>query len=237
MWKNGIRKPGRRIDDFVSFIDFAPTFLEAAGLPVPQAAGMQPVEGKSLTDIFSSSKEGVVNPTRDHVLIGKERHDVGRPHDWGYPVRGIVKGKYLYVKNYEPARWPAGNPETGYLNTDGGATKTLLLQKRRNGQDEGHWQMNFGKRGEEELYDLSKDPDCVINLVSIPEYASILQQLRMQMEDELKAQNDPRMSGKGEVFDNYPYSGEVKGFYERYMRGEKPKAGWVNESDFEKEPK
>ena len=31
-------KPGRVLDDFVSFTDFAPTFLEAAGLPVPALA-------------------------------------------------------------------------------------------------------------------------------------------------------------------------------------------------------
>ena len=30
MWKDGIRNPGRSVDDFVNFIDFAPTFLELA---------------------------------------------------------------------------------------------------------------------------------------------------------------------------------------------------------------
>ena len=43
------------------------------------------------------------------------------------------------------------------------------------------------------------------------------------------------MFGKGHVFDEYePTSGA--GFYEKYMRGEKPRAGWVSETDFEKEP-
>ena len=32
MWPKGITSPGRTIDDYVSFIDFAPTFVEAAGL-------------------------------------------------------------------------------------------------------------------------------------------------------------------------------------------------------------
>ncbi|MGN6547875.1 MAG: hypothetical protein ACTHK7_22760, partial [Aureliella sp.] len=64
-------------------------------------------------------RSGQIEPERDHVLIGKERTDVGRPHDWGYPIRGIVTAEYLYLHNYEPSRWPAGNPETGYLDTDG----------------------------------------------------------------------------------------------------------------------
>ena len=43
--------------------------------------------------------------------------------------------------------------------------------------------------------------------------------------------------GKGQVFEEYPYAEErMRGFYERYMKGEKLKAGWVNESDFEKAP-
>ena len=44
------------------------------------------------------------------------------------------------------------------------------------------------------------------------------------------------MFGKGDVFDNYPYSGEsTDNFYRRYMGGEKIKAGWVRPTDFEKE--
>ena len=45
------------------------------------------------------------------------------------------------------------------------------------------------------------------------------------------------MAGKGHLFDDYIYSGEsTRNFYERYMSGEKMKAGWVNPTDFEKEP-
>ena len=97
--------------------------------------------GTSLTNLFGG-EAGTPN-RRDHVLIGKERHDVGRPHDQGYPVRGIVKGDFLYLQNFEPDRWPAGNPETGYLNTDGGATKTVILNQRRNGTDTKRWEWCF----------------------------------------------------------------------------------------------
>ena len=83
---------------------------------------------------------------RPNILIGKERHDVGRRHDWGFPVRGIVKGGVLNLRNFEPTRWPAGNPETGYLNTDGSPTKTVILDGRTNPQTERFWQWSFGKR-------------------------------------------------------------------------------------------
>jgi arylsulfatase A-like enzyme len=89
MWKDGLRKPGRKVSDIVSFVDLAPTFIEVAGLKWEQT-GMATAAGRSLTDILLSEKSGIVNPARDHMLIGKERHDVGRPHDWGYPMRGII---------------------------------------------------------------------------------------------------------------------------------------------------
>jgi arylsulfatase A-like enzyme len=235
MWPNGIKNKGRKIEDFVSFIDIAPTVLEAAGITV-EKSGMQEMTGESLKDIFDSEKEGIINPGRDRVLIGKERHDVGRPNDVGYPIRGIVKGNYLYVKNYESDRWPAGNPETGYLNTDGGATKTVILNMRRTGENTSYWDLNFGKRMEEELYDLSQDPDCLQNLALNTEFGPIKTTLHEQMESELRSQEDPRMFGKGYIFDQYKYVNPGdSSFYSRYMRGEKMKANWVNESDFEKE--
>ncbi len=240
MWKRGIKASGgmsgRTVDDYVSFADFAPTLVELAGLKWNQT-GMQPTVGRSLKDILFSGKSGRVNPRRDHVLVGKERHDIGRPNDVGYPIRGIVKNDMLYLHNYETERWPAGNPETGYLNCDGGATKTEILQARREGRDQRYWMLAFGKRPAEELYDLTNDPDCLNNLANDPAYRVRKMGLKQQSERELRAQGDPRMFGKGYIFDRYVYANpEQRNFYERFRRGEKVKAFWVNDSDFEKEP-
>lgn len=232
MWKNHLKQPGRTVSDYVSFIDLAPTFLEVAGLPWEES-GMASTPGHSLTEILFSSKSGRVNSNRDHVLIGKERHDVGRPHDWGYPIRGIVKEEFLYLQNFETDRWPAGNPETGYLNTDGSPTKTVVLDSRTDPALHPYWELCFGKRPEEELYLLNEDPDCIHNLAPLPQYQAVKSKLKKQLHSELKQQKDPRMFGRGEVFDNYPYAnGGNKNFYERYRNGEDVRAGWVNPSDF-----
>jgi arylsulfatase A-like enzyme len=230
MWPRGIASTRRVVDDYVSFVDLASTLVDVAGLKWSDT-GMQPTIGRSLTDILA----GKSSAQRDHVLVGKERHDVGRPHDWGYPVRGIVRGETLYLRNYEPDRWPAGNPETGYLNTDGSPTKTDILNARREGRETRFWELAFGKRAQEELYDLKQDPDCLRNLANDPQYQARKQQLRELMERELRAQDDPRQFGRGEIFDRYVYADETtRNFYERFMRGEKLKAGWVNETDFER---
>jgi arylsulfatase A-like enzyme len=231
-WPAGVKAPGRVIDDFVDFTDLAPTFLDLAGI-APRDTGMMPITGKSWRPIFQSTQSGRVVAARDHVLIGKERTDVGRPQDAGYPIRGIVTAGHLYLRNYEPTRWPAGNPETGYLDTDGSPTKTLILELGRKNRADRFWQLNFGLRPADELYDLTTDPDCAKNVAAAqPERVAAL---RNRMETALKAQNDPRMSGQGHIFDAYqPTSGA--GFYEKFIRGEKPNAGWVSDSDFEPQP-
>ncbi len=233
MWENGIRSPGRVVDDFVSFIDLAPTFLELAGIS-SDMSGMAAIQGNSLADIFFSGKDGVVNESHDHVLIGKERHDVGRPHDWGYPIRGIVKGDFLYIRNFEPGRWPAGNPETGYLNCDGSPTKTVILNRHRQDTADVFWRLSFGKRIQDELYNIKTDPECLVNLAADKNHKNLMESMRKQLFDELREQGDPRMAGRGHIFDEYPYAGKHSAhFYERYMSGEKLNAGWVSPSDFE----
>ncbi len=229
MWKNGVKKPGRVIEDFVSFIDFAPTFLELAGVD-QKNTHMQPIEGKSLVNILNANE----SLDRDHVLIGKERHDVGRPEEWGYPIRGIRKGDYLLVVNFETDRWPSGNPETGYLNCDGGATKSQILTDRRATDTNKYWDYCFGKRPDRELYNVVLDPHCVNNLIDHAELSAMASNFENQLYKELKEQNDPRMFGKGYLFDEYLYSNKKdRDFYKRQMNGENPKAGWVNKTDFE----
>lgn len=234
MWKNGIQTPGRNINDMVSFADFAPTFLELANLKSSEH-DMKPIIGKSLVPIFKSKKSENIDVSRDDfVLLGKERHDVGRPNDWGYPIRGIVKGDFLFIQNFEPYRWPAGNPETGYLNCDGSPTKTEVLSLRKDPKTSHYWDSNFGKRQEYELYNIKKDPECMVNIFDDPTHVQIFEELKGLMTNELKKQEDPRILGKGEIFDNYIYANPSGvNFYERYLNGEKLNSEWVNPSDFE----
>ena len=220
MWPKGIAKPGRVVDDYVSFIDFAPTFLDVAGV-AQNATGMAPITGRSLTEIFKSDKSGRVIPERDHVLLAKERNDVGRPNDEGYPIRGIVKEGMLYVHNFETSRGPGGVPETGYKDTDDSPTKTAVLATEKQPDLKHFFDASFGKLPADQLFDLRKDPDCMTNLAETVSFAA----LQKQLFDELKQQEDPRMFGNGHIYDEYPYGfAEKRNFYERTMRGEKIEA-------------
>lgn len=232
-WGNGIKTKNRQVDDYVSFIDIAPTLLDAAGVS-EKASNMQPITGKSLQPIFQSSKSGQILSERDFLLVGQERHDVGRPGDVGYPIRGMHKGGFLFLKNYETSRWPVCDPVTGYLNCDGSPTKSYILNQRRNGDTSHYWALSFGKRAPIELYSLANDKDCVKNLAQDPKFAQKAKKMEQEMETKLLAQNDLRMSGFGHIYEQYPVI-KLKNFYERFQNGEKLNASWVNDSDFEKE--
>lgn len=232
MWPSGIMEPGRVSRDYTSFIDFAPTFLDLAGI-VWSKSGMASSPGKSFTDILTNRKQ---LSDRSFILLGQERHDYGRPLNQGYPIRSIIKDEYLYQINLKPGLWPAGNPETGYLNTDGSPTKTFILNLRRSGTDMSYWEKCFGKHPEEELYNISVDPECIINLAGVEDYQELKGELKEILMNELLKQDDPRIKGNGDVFDNYAFDDPDNwNFYERYMKGEikKYQTGWVNPRDYE----
>jgi arylsulfatase A-like enzyme len=205
-WK-GVIQPGRVIEDFVNFPDVAPTFLEAVGLKPHEQ-----MTGKSFLDLLRSPKSGWIDPSRDHVLLGKERHDIGRENEDGkdlaYPVRVIRTKEFLYVYNIKPERWPVGNPELGLKNCDNSPTKSYLTALTPDDPEYRYYEMSFGLRPEEELYQIQKDPHCMVNLAGNPEYEQVKARLKQQMTAELVAQEDPRMLGQGDVFDRYPYGGK-----------------------------
>jgi N-sulfoglucosamine sulfohydrolase len=219
------------VDDFVSLIDLAPTILDAAGA---EPNGMAAITGRSLLPRLLGSSR---TPHRDHILLGKERHDVGRPLDGGYPIRGIRRGPWLYLVNHEPSRWPAGNPETGYLNCDASPTKSMILARRRSEGSDPFWDLCFGPRTADELYHLGADPDAVVNLAGRAAFEATRSTLRAELEAALTVEGDPRASGEGSIFDSYPVANRgQQGFYERFQAGERPPTGWVLRSDYEPEP-
>jgi len=201
-WGNKI-KPGRVVTDFVTFPDVAPTLLELAGVEKHKQ-----MTGQSFAKQLMSEKSGRIDPARDHTLLGKERHDIGRVdgplRSVGYPARAIRNDRYLYVRNFMPHRWPGGDPEFGLMNCDGSPTKSYLTSLSKEDKEYRYYELGFGKRPREELYDMQADPDCLNNLAASTAFAPIKEKLWTQLTEELTAQGDPRILGKGEIFDYYP---------------------------------
>lgn len=221
---------GRVVEDLTSSIDFFPTFLQAAGVEIPQQA-----TGVSLLPVLFSEEEGRVNSTRKYVITGRERHTHARPDNHGYPARSIRTQKYLYIRNYKPGRWPAGNPKPGdredltsgdfksfglgYADIDPNLTKTWMMENR----DNSHWQhlfkLAFEKRLAEELYDIRNDPACLNNLAGSAEYQAVRKDLSAKLDSMLAAQHDPRAFGY-EIFESYPRYSPMRNFPGFHERGE-----------------
>ena len=196
---------GRVIDDFVSLADLAPTFVEiAGGEPLPG------IYGRSLLAHLRAPEGGRIDPDRDHVIVGRERHvDVAREDFLPYPQRALRTEDFLYIRNFAPDRWPMGMPPgphgtPEFADMDPGPTKAWLLANE--GRAPALYEHAFGKRPAEELYDLGVDPDQLNNVAGKPAYAEIRAALAEQLFDELTAAGDPRVTGDGLTFDRPPFT-------------------------------
>ena len=206
-------KPGRRVDDFVSLMDIAPTVLEATGNERPDH-----VLAKSLMGLLTSDQSGVIDATRDHVIIGRERHVGEARRDRApYPSRAIRTADFLLIRNFKPERMPMGevfnneaSPEEllqdhylAYPDMDASPTKVFLMT---NGNSyERYFDIAFTARPEFELYDLKSDPDQIDNVAANPDYAQTLQDLTDRMMKILRETGDPRVIGDGDTFDCKPF--------------------------------
>ncbi len=218
-------KSGRVVDDFVNLMDLCPTFLDAGGVKHP--AGLN---GRSLQTVLASDKSGQVDPARDYVVTGRERH-VGsaRAGNLPYPHRMLRTRDFLYIRNFAPERMPMGdayavtdthtpsqselenNTRIAFPDMDAGPTKAWLVAHRADPQWRWHFDYAFAPRPAEELYDVRTDPDQVKNLAGDPALASIKQQLSEQLLDKLKQAGDPRVTGDGQTFERSPFTdGEAR---------------------------
>jgi N-sulfoglucosamine sulfohydrolase len=208
--------PGRTVDDFVTLMDLAPTFLEAAGLPVPAA-----MDGRSLMPQLTATRSGLIDPTRDAAIFGRERH-VGsaRAGNLPYPSRAVRTRDFLYIRNFKPERWPLGDPigitatsapefaalhtstQATFRDLDGSVTKAWLVTHRNDPKVAPFYQLAFGLRPGEELYDLRKDPHQLINVAADPAYAAARRQLGDRLERVMRETKDPRLD---DAFDRVPY--------------------------------
>ncbi len=124
-WPAGINARGRVVDDFVSLPDLAPTFLEAASVDIPKT-----MTARSLLPVLTSDSAGQVDPARDAVFTGRERHVAGARTDFKpYPQRAIRTDQYLYIINFEPDRWPMGTGP-GYGAADGAMPSYEALARK-----------------------------------------------------------------------------------------------------------
>lgn len=172
----GVVKPKTRTSAQVSWVDFLPTMLEAAGGKRPRD-----LDGRS----FLSVLQGKRRTHRDRIFTTHSGDG-----NWNiYPIRAVRVGDWKYIRNLHPEFAftthidLAGNlGQRPYFSTWEAAAKTNAqsaeIVKR------------YHARPAEELYHLATDPHEQRNLAADPAHASRLKKLRRELDDWMRAQSD-----------------------------------------------
>ena len=216
---------GRTVEDCVNIMDLAPTFLEAGGVDPPAGTA-----GKSLMAVLTSSPSGQVDPERTAVVLGRERHvAAAREGNLPYPQRSIRTKDFLYIRNFEPDRWPMGDPRglddpetppppfedlrentfVAYPDMDASPTKAWMVHHRAEPAVQPLYELGFGKFPPEELYDLRCDRWHMNNLVDDPAIQDVRQQLAARLMAVLRQHDDPRVAEAPCHFEAPPYAGPL----------------------------
>ena len=222
--------PGRIVEDPVSFVDFAPTILELAGGELEK--GMLPMSGQSLLNILASGGDGVIDGNRTAVYSSRERHSSSRWNNLGYPQRAIRTNDFLFILNMKPERWPAGapvrldekgNPEPGvaYHDIDGSPSLQYIYDHQADEQVKPLFEASTAIRPAVELYDIHKDPYCLVNLAENGRYQDIREDLHGKLKAYLVETEDPRLVGDDpDIFESYIRYAHIRNF---------PKPDWAEE--------
>ncbi len=160
---------GARIQGFVSFVDFGPTVLRLAGLDAPQQ-----VDGRAFLGGGVTTSQ--VN-ARDESFGYADRFD--EKYDF---VRSIRKGKFQYIRSYQPYLPDGLNNNYRYKNLAYAEWRELFQADELSGTQK----QFFEPKSVESLYDCDADPHQVHNLADDPAYADVLIDLRRQLQSKLK---------------------------------------------------
>ncbi|MFC7336058.1 sulfatase [Haloferula chungangensis] len=205
----------REVEVPVSLIDLAPTFLAAAGLE-----SKDDPDGQNLLPALAEN--GMDEQLRGWALIGREVHVAeAREGRLPYPTRALRTPDFLYIINFKPDRWPMGDPlavsadsapsfaalsnntRLAFADIDASPTKAWIIENRNQEDMAPFIGFAWGKRPEEELYDLRKDRFQIHNVAKDPSYAERSSVLRKQLLAELTSGKDPRL--ENDAFDRPPY--------------------------------
>jgi N-sulfoglucosamine sulfohydrolase len=160
----GVTKPGH-VDrtNFVSEVDFFPTFMDVAGLPHPEG-----LDGRTLVPLLKSEAQ----PDRD-VVFTEIDYKIGGP---AVPMRCVQDAKYAYIFN----AWSDG--KLRYSNNNEGLTmKAMEAEGKSNPAVQARVDI-FRYRVPQEFYDLEKDPGCLRNLIDDPAH----RELAVKYQDRLR---------------------------------------------------
>ncbi len=171
---------GHTVDRLVSFLDFGPTVLSLAGLPIPEA-----MQGRAMLGPAASDPPPYLFSLRDRV-------------DECFEMSRAVRGpRYKYIRNFFPHR--------PYLQLSDYSEPAATVQELRRldaaGKLVGPQKLYLRRtKPAEELYDTQTDPYELTNLAESPEHRAILEPMRSALHDWMLRVRDTGLIPEAELF-------------------------------------
>jgi arylsulfatase A-like enzyme len=173
----GVVKPGTRTDAMVSWVDFLPTLLEAAGGKAPPD-----MDGRSFLPVL----RGESHTHRERIFTTHSAD--GRMNI--FPARAVRDGRWKYIRNLHPEF-----AFTTHIDVVAGALGQRAFFSTWEAAAQTDPQAaailrRYHARPAEELYDLAADPHEQRNLAADPKFAPQLAALRIELDAWMQAQGD-----------------------------------------------
>ena len=159
----GVTKAGS-VDSthFVSEVDFFPTFMQAAGLPIPEG-----LDGSSLVPLIKTGKQD----GRDYVYTQID-YTIGGP---AKPMRCVQGKQYAYIFNaFSDGKFTYKN------NNEGMTFKAMEEAGKTDPAIQARVEL-FRHRVPQEFYDIEKDPGCTVNLIHDPKYQDLVKEYQARL--------------------------------------------------------
>jgi len=158
-------KPGMAVDRLVGFLDMIPTWIDIAGGTIPSNYHGGVFLGKNAV------------PERQYNYSFRGRNDERIEN-----TRSVRNKRFLYVKNYIPYVPRGQHLDYQWKIPIQQAWERVYLSGKANAIQSRF----FEKKHEEEFYDTQKDPYCINNLVSSPEYKEMVKKFKGKLQEHQK---------------------------------------------------
>ncbi|RKR14329.1 arylsulfatase A-like enzyme [Maribacter vaceletii] len=174
-------KPGSTTENFVSFIDLAPTVLKLANVSIPEQ-----IDGKP----FLTPEE----TKQDHTTFGyadrfDEKYDL---------VRSVRKGKYKYIRNFQPFNFDGLMNNYRYKQLAYKEWETLYNEGKLNDVQSTF----FKSKAPEMLFDVENDPYETKNLANDAAHKNTLLDLRSSLNTWIEGMPDLSFYPEHYIIDN-----------------------------------
>jgi arylsulfatase A-like enzyme len=172
-------EPGTATDDLVSFIDLVPTMLSLAGAQIPEQ-----LQGHVFLGPQKTEANKYLFGFRDRM---DERYDCSR---------SVRDDRYLYIRNWMPHRAQGQYLDYMFQTPTTRGWFEAYRSKQTNNVQSSFWL----PKPSEELYDLTNDPEQVVNLAGQSVHQSTMDRMRQALKKWMLESRDLGLMPESEMF-------------------------------------